>query len=112
MIRPITPAEMPKKSDRIPDEVISAVNTLILKEWDGDEAHIFQDDIIRESLINFEGAGIKMTRDDLFDRKYLDIEECFSKVGWAVKYESPERGESFKSYFVFRKPSLNDEHGA
>ena len=103
MIRPVTPADMPKKSDRIPDEVISAVNTMIIAGWDGDEAHVVQDDIIREALTNFNGSNIKMTRDELFDRHYLDIEECFRKAGWEVEYYSPERGETFKSYFRFIK---------
>ena len=111
MIKPITPAEMPEKSDGIPDEVIRVVNLLISNEWDGEEAIVGQDEIIRNAMFLFRQSGIKLTRDEMFDRNYLNIEDCFSKAGWEVEYKKPDRGESFNIHFVFRKPSLNDEHG-
>jgi hypothetical protein len=52
-IKPISPNKV-TISKVIPDEVIVAFNTLIVKEWDGRKANFKQDEVIKEAF-NFRG---------------------------------------------------------
>lgn len=43
-----------------------------------------------------------LTKDEIFDNHWLDIEDIYREQGWKVKYDKPGYNEeSFKPYFEF-----------
>jgi hypothetical protein len=104
-IKPITPFDVSiQEKTVIPDEVIAAFNELIAENWKKDKAVVKQKKAIArviKKLPKFKGKA-----DELFDLGYFDIEQIFRKAGWIVKYESPDRNESFPEYFVFSRKAL------
>ena len=87
------------KEEYIPDVVFDVVNALITQEWNGRSACIKQKDIIEKI-----GQISDLTKDIIYKKNYLDIENVYRKNGWEVEYESPAWGESFDAYFEFTKP--------
>ena len=105
-VKPISPDELvEKKKEEFPNIVISVVNDLIAKKWDGDEAKIYQNTIV--SLIV---AKSSYTRDEIFDKHLLDFEDLYREEGWDVIYDKPGYCESYEPYFVFKKPTKKRFH--
>jgi hypothetical protein len=42
-----------------------------------------------------------VSRNDFFDKHWLDFESIFRKAGWKVKYTKPGYNESFPAYWTF-----------
>jgi hypothetical protein len=97
-IKPITPEEV-IANYTLPDSVIQGVNEMIQETWDAKRAHIKQDALIKKIL----SIDKELTRKVLFEKNYLDIEDTYRKLGWAVEHYSPDRDENFESYFIFKK---------
>lgn len=100
MASPIDPTTLSDKP-KIPNAIIEIVNNLITQNWEGFKAIVYQDDIIKAYLKHPE-ASVK-TRDQVFEKHFLDFEDIYRSIGWSVRYESPDRDEDFKSYFKFTK---------
>ena len=100
MIQPITPDEMPKIF--VPDEVISIFNRHIKNNWNGEQSYILQDDLMQD-IVRETGK----TRDEIYERRWLDVEDIYRDAGWSVVYKSPcaMDGENFRSHFIFKKKS-------
>lgn len=95
-VMPIKASEITKiRHQAIPDAVIEAFNKLILKDFSAGSAKVKQDDVV--SLITGKG----LSRKEIFDNHWLDVEDLYRKNGWTVKYNSPCRDENFDSYFLF-----------
>jgi hypothetical protein len=96
MSGPIKPYEIKLK---IPEAVYQVVNKLIKESFNGREAKVLQNDILKVLA-----GKLKMTRDGILDKHYLDFEKEYGKAGWKVTYQSPDRGDSdFPAYFCFTK---------
>ncbi len=84
-----------------PNESTNHLNAYIAQmgheSWDGTKCVVLQDDVIKMLV---EKDIFSQT---IFARKWLDVEGIYSEAGWKVKYESPDRGEDFDSYFTFKK---------
>jgi hypothetical protein len=96
-IKPITFEEVyDDKYHGIPDEIISAVNDLIKKNFklNDTSATVYQKDILR---------NITIDRERVFKNGWLDIEPLYRESGWDVSYYQPAYCESFEPYFVFSK---------
>ena len=94
--KPISP-EYTIKKRVIPKEVFDSINELILKEWDGDSAKIYQSDIVE--LITSKNNNL--TNELIFKKNYLDIEKIYEEQGWKVEFDQPSIGDNFKAYFYF-----------
>jgi len=95
-ILPISPKEaLSSKVHYIPQIVIETVNELIVKEFNNRPFTISQNTII-EKLIK---SG--MTRVEIFENNYLDIEEIYRQQGWTVVYDSPGWNENYDAVFKF-----------
>ena len=104
MVKPISPKEIKAVKDlSIPDEVISAVNTLLVQAWDGTRAIIKLNAIIALAITNFSISNESMTREKLFETNALDFESLFRKEGWTVIFDKPSWDESYDAYFKFTK---------
>lgn len=99
MIEPISPSDVKKI---IPDFVIEAVNQLIMEKWDGDKAIILQDDIMAIVSSN-DPDDNKPSRQEVFDKGWLDFEPLYREKGWDVEYDKPAYNEFYKAKFIFKK---------
>ncbi len=102
MVKPLNPREVQSlnqrfRTERIPDEVIEIFNEMIVKEWNGRDATIRQDDIVAAVV---EKLGLESDR-PVFDNHWLDVEELFRKEGWKVEYDRPAYCETFPATFKF-----------
>lgn len=98
MLEPIKPSEISKK---IPEEVIRVINDLITLHFRDGADTVYQDDIM-----DILPCKLNMTRREIFNENYLDIEDLYSKY-WNVIYHKPPYFEDWEAYFVF-KEKLND----
>lgn len=96
-IKPLSPSDINLKN-RIPSYVIEAVNELIKKYYIGKSFTFTQDELIQK-IISL--GPYELRKNDIFDKKYLDIEQIYNENGWTVQYELPCRDESFDAYFKF-----------
>lgn len=78
--RPIKPEEVrARRIDFIPSIIFETINTMICEKFDGKSATLKQEDILNK--VCNESSGL--TRQEIFDKHYLDIEPFFikNKVG-------------------------------
>ena len=100
MIEPIRPEECEERE--LPDFVIIGTNNCINKHYHNGTSHFLQNDLIDEIL---EVAPDNVTRQMLFDKNWLDVEETYRKVGWKVVYDKPGYCETYKANFTFSRTS-------
>lgn len=94
----LSPTDIIKDLDSIiPESVITAVNNLLKEKYRGHSVTLKQKEIV-SAIIKLDPT---LKRDKIFDNNYLDFEPIFAKAGWTVKYNSPDRDESFEEYFEF-----------
>lgn len=99
MSKPITPREITKaKKEALPDAVFDAFNELIAKNWDGHSATMLQKDVA--ALI---ASKLDISRQEVFDNHYLDVESLYRKAGWTVEYDKPAYCETYEATFKFSK---------
>lgn len=90
---------------QIPDEVICAVNKLLVKRHAASTIFIYIDDIIDEANKFFADAGKEVPeRNTYFENNFLDIEHLYEANGWkSVRYDRPHYSDSYKPRFIFIK---------
>lgn len=99
MVQPIRPEEVYSHKTRlIPEYVIKCFNDLIICHWNGQEARIAQDDVIKEIC-----AVGNIPRTLVFSKHYLDVEPIFEDAGWIVKYDKPGYGDFAEASYTFSK---------
>ena len=103
-VKPLSPDEvLGKKQVSIPDEMLEAVNELIVKKWHGNEATFRQDDLVALYLAKIGENDIQKSRDKLYENHWLDFEDIYRKAGWSVDYDKPAYNESYPATFTFKK---------
>ena len=102
MIKPITPAKA-KTKQTFPDEIIKAFNDLLTEKGSSSSIRITQDEAIERALANFTASGKKITRSQIFENNWMDVEDTYRKAGWKVSYDKPGYCESYPAYFIFSK---------
>lgn len=99
MVQPIRPDEIDQK-DNIPEFVLVVFNELIAKNYRNGRAEIYQDDIVDELL---RRSPEPLSRREIYDNHWLDIEDVYRASGWKVEYDSPAYNESYRAFFIFKK---------
>lgn len=104
-VKPISPEDIIElRLDEIPDEMIETVNKLIVQNWGVGKARVLQKDIEDAFLILYNSKYNKeMASREMYDKRWMDIEDIYRKKGWKVNFFKPDYTESFDSYFVFEK---------
>lgn len=98
--KPITPAEVVMhKTGAIAPEVFDAINDLIARKWDGNEARVGQAEVVL-AIQN----RLRIERHEIFQRGYLDVEESYRAAGWHVEYDKPAYCETYEPFFTFKRP--------
>lgn len=99
MVKPIRPAEVIEtRIASLPDGVIEAWNELIVQNFSGNSATVYQDE-----ATNHIANKMQCSKQEVYNKHWLDIEEVYRKVGWLVKYDKPGYNESYDAFFVFSK---------
>lgn len=105
MTKPLRPEDITEaKRAAVPDEVIEAFNELIAEDWSGTCATVSQDEVVERILSKLAEAGLDLTRDELFDKGWLDVEDIYRDDGWDVYYDKPGYNETYPATFRFSKP--------
>ena len=105
MVKPLTPKEAVKaKLDMIPDFVIEAFNSCIVKNMGVYGTSKFKLCEVIEQILNT--PNVNTTRQELVDNKWLDVEKIYRDNGWKVIYDSPDIDEDYEPYFIFSEKSL------
>jgi len=115
-IKLITPSEVDDvKTAKIPDAVFEAFNEMIAEEWDGHQSIVKQPDVMPRVLEKLKPTHPEITRQKVFDKKWLDVEHFFRKAGWKVEYHffrkagwkvEYDKGayyDTYDPYFTFEK---------
>jgi hypothetical protein len=105
--KPITPAEAlaNKPVKQIPDFVIEAFNGLILANINSKGVAVIKQDDAVEAILRYTEDKL-LTRNSIFDRGLLDVEEHFRSAGWIVTYFKPPYYGSSPAKFTFTATSL------
>lgn len=99
MSKPITPDEVvSEQQQNIPSEVFDAFNALIAKHWNGGAASF-----AASEAANLIASKMNLSRSEVFDNKYLDVESVYRKSGWKVTYDAPAYNETYEATFTFSK---------
>lgn len=101
MSGPLKPSEVQKKKNStIPEVVFKVFNALIVENWSesSQSATVTQDEAVTRI-----SKALKITRQEAFNKHYLDVEDAYSKAGWDVNYDKPGYCETYEAYFVFSK---------
>lgn len=98
-MKPISPDDVVfLRGASLPPEVIDVFNKLIAEHWDGRQAVVPQE----RALCAIIGA-LNLTRAEVFDRHYLDVEAVYEAEGWRVTYDKPAYNESYPATFTFAR---------
>lgn len=104
-VTPITPAEATAaKASVTPAEIFDAFNGLLIERSNHGEIKIDQEEVIAIIIQKLSQAGEDPTliRKRIFDKHWLDIEECYSQFGWSVKYDKPGYNEDYAPFWLFK----------
>jgi hypothetical protein len=98
-VKPFSPSDvLREKPKNIPDFVITVVNELLVKKFDGSYAIIKRDTIINILL----EKKLVATRQEIFENRWLDFEPIYENAGWKVEYDQPGYGDTdYDAYFKF-----------
>lgn len=100
-MKPISPDDIVNNLENIiPSVVIQAVNELLKDKYRGTGPVTIKQDEIVDKVIGLDGS---LTRQVIFEKKYLDFEELYRKNGWTVVYDKPAYNESYAATFEFNK---------
>ena len=105
-MKPISPKDASLKAiTKFPKEVIETFNELIIENLKvigvtagvkKATASFTQDTVVARICTKMD-----ITRSEVFDNKYLDIEPLFEGEGWFVEYDKPAYNENYPSKFTF-----------
>lgn len=100
-ITPIKPSEVfEAKRISFPDFVLIAFNSLITEHWDGYRSVIRQKAVVARIIEESRGTT---NPNQIFEKKWLDVEDIYRKEGWEVEHDKPGYNENYEAFFVFAK---------
>lgn len=107
-VKPISPEDIQKGNFEIkfPSAVIEAFNELIVKDYSPTtgKAVVYQDAAMELVLSKLNANDMPTySRSDVFNNKWLDVENVYRAQGWSVYYDKPAYNESYSAYFEFTK---------
>lgn len=91
----ISPKEARKRQmAQIPEAVFDAFNKLLSERAADGYATIRQDEIM-------DLLKDKLNRQEIYERRWLDVEPFYRKSGWKVEFDRPGYNESYAAYWTF-----------
>lgn len=100
-MKAITPKEACEaKAKSLPEFVIKAFNNLLVRKYNQSAIYITQTEVVDEILKL--SCDDNLTRQDVFDNRWLDIEPLYREYGWVVNFDKPGYNESGVAMFTFK----------
>ena len=97
---PISPDDINSlKAKNLPKEVFDGFNKLIVDNWNGRCAKFNQNEVAK--LI---ASKMDISTNDVYEKKYLEVEDIYREKGWVVEYDKPGYCEDYNASFTFSKP--------
>lgn len=104
IVEPIRPDEIGNaKAQQYPAFVLRAFNQEIAANYTAGRAVVYQNKVIQTIIECALQEGAVIDRGDVFDKKYLNVEEIYEDAGWKVSYDKPGYNESYEANFTFKK---------
>lgn len=98
MTQPISPRTIKKA---LPEEVIVAINKLLSEKITERGSYLYAKFNQNEAVAAILSAMPNLSRQDVFDRGYLDFEFVYREAGWVVHFDKPGYNESYEGYWEF-----------
>lgn len=99
MSKPITPDEVAElQTKTFPAGVFDAFNELIASKFSGGSVTVMQNAAI--ALI-CEKTGV--SRQEVFDKGWLNVEPAYRAAGWSVEYDKPAYNEDYEANYTFKR---------
>lgn len=98
-MKPITPQEALHSACPIPSQVIEVFNELINENLINGTARIEQDVAVNRIVERMD-----VDASTVMAKSWLNVEEVYRSVGWEVKYNKADWGESGPPTFLFIVP--------
>jgi hypothetical protein len=99
-VKPISPQDVPQeKLKTLPDEVIQTWNTMIAEKMTGNGYCT----ILQRDIADRIASVMGVSRQEVFDNQWLDIEDIYREAGWKVSYDKPAYNETYAAYFTFSR---------
>jgi len=100
-MKPITPQQALDNVEKaFPDFVFEAVNNCINRHYFGKSSFTIKQDEILDEILKLAPEGT--TRQEVFDKHWMDFENAYRKAGWIVNYDKPGYNESYGAFFEFK----------
>lgn len=100
-MKPITPQEALDNVEKaFPEFVFEAVNNCINQNYFGKSSFTIKQDEIMKEILKLAPEGT--TRQEVFDKHWMDFENAYRKVGWVVEYDKPGYNETYDAFFTFK----------
>lgn len=80
-----------------PDFVVEAFNELIKQGHDRPVIRIEQEDAIMRIM----SLNPEVTREEIFDNHWLDVENYYRRAGWRVTFFKPAYYDDWKAHWEF-----------
>lgn len=80
-----------------PDFVIESFNEAIVEAKMKGTTTVYQDDVIDKILLKHSS-----TRQEVYENRWLDVEDHYRRAGWTVVYDKPAYNETYKAHWTFR----------
>jgi hypothetical protein len=92
------------KTGVIPAEVIETINQLLAERFDGNPCYIKQDEVVERASSSMKDVS----RNDFFDKGWLNFESLYEKQGWRVDYDKPAYNENYSAFWRFEPRTSKD----
>jgi hypothetical protein len=100
MSKPITPDEVAAlQLKTIPGGVFDAFNELIAQRSTGGNSIMIKQNEVIALICAKTGAS----RQEVFDKGWLNVEPAYRDAGWSVEYDKPAYNESYEANFTFKR---------
>lgn len=97
MSGPIKPQDVTKrKAELFPQEVFKVFNDLIASNWDGQSSKFKKDEALTRIM-----SALNLTKNEVYARNYLDVEDVYGEAGWDVFYDKPGYNENYDATYTF-----------
>lgn len=90
---------MEEQPQSIPPELYDTVNEFIKQRSSDNPITITQKEVMEALLARMP----HVTRQHVWDHRWLDFESAYKKAGWKVVYDKPGYGETYEAFWEFSR---------
>ena len=94
-----------EEAKKIPNFVVNTFNRLIARGFDksNNTSIVYKREVVAKILDDAEAQGIKVERNEIYTKHWLDVEPLFEEVGWSVRFNKQPYYETADDFFTFKR---------